>query len=85
MCRGHAMYLPVVNVEQEAYRGWPGRVILSLGCPDWYAFGWPHDVFTDEFGVQLYAFRYVSVVDQRADAAEGRVSILSFLLHDKLM
>ncbi|KAJ7162723.1 hypothetical protein C8R43DRAFT_1123394 [Mycena crocata] len=68
----HFILFGELKTEPEAYRGWPGRVILSLGCPDWYAFGWPHDVFTDEFGVQLYAFRYVSVVDQRADAAEGR-------------
>ncbi|KAJ7130746.1 hypothetical protein C8R43DRAFT_1133836 [Mycena crocata] len=65
-----------ITTEAEHFRGWPGRLVLSLGSPNWANYGWSHESLDDEFISQVYSLRYVSMVDRRADEAVGKKPML---------
>ncbi|KAJ7156446.1 hypothetical protein C8R43DRAFT_1125644 [Mycena crocata] len=61
-----------IQEEPEFYRGWPGRIMVSLGRPNWHPLGWPHDAFKDDFDNQILAMRFIPILDFRADKAAGK-------------
>ncbi|KAJ7136472.1 hypothetical protein C8R43DRAFT_955699 [Mycena crocata] len=72
-----------ISGQPEFCRGWPGRALLSLVCPNWFTSGWPHDLFEDEFNNQLLAMRYISVLDCQQDEIAGKKPKLGKWANDR--
>ncbi|KAJ7154985.1 hypothetical protein C8R43DRAFT_1126375 [Mycena crocata] len=66
-----------IACEPDTFRGWPGRLVVSLASPNWNALSWDIFALEDEFTFQIYSMRHLSHLDRQADIAAGKTTDVS--------